>query len=135
LLCEDLAGDPTGRQGLWTDLRLEQISDQLKGLGLAVCPNTVRRLLEGLDIALHVNRKSLSGPQSPERDAQFQYIRHQREQFSQHGLPSVSVDTKKRELVGRFKNDGQVWSQEALRVKRPRFSLVGPGRGHSAWPL
>jgi Rhodopirellula transposase DDE domain len=127
LLREDLAGDPTGRQGLWTDLRLEQISDQLKRLGLAVCPNTVRRLLQALHIALHVNRKSLSGPQSPERDAQFQYIRHQRDQFTQHGLPNVSVDTKKRELVGRFKNDGQVWSQEALRVNDHDFPSWAQG--------
>src|SRR5438128_2369730 len=71
LLREDLAGDPMGQRGLWTDPRLEQISDQLTRLGIWVCPNTVRRLLAELDIALHVNRKTLSGPQSPERDAQF----------------------------------------------------------------
>ncbi len=67
----DTAGDPTGRRGLWTGQRLEQISHQLKRLGLSVCPNTVRRLLDELGYALHAQRKSLSGPQSPERDRQF----------------------------------------------------------------
>ena len=58
-----------GRRGLWTGLRLVQISQRLEQLDLSVCPNTVRRLLEGLGYALHANRKSLSGPQSPERPA------------------------------------------------------------------
>ena len=81
-----------GRRGLWTGLRLEQISGRLKQLGLWVCSNTVRRLLDLLGYALHANRKSLSGPQSPERDRQFQYIQHQRQQFTQSALPIISVD-------------------------------------------
>jgi len=127
LLREDLAGDPTGRQGLWTDLRLEQLSDQLKRLGLEVCPNTVRRLLEVLDIALHVNRKSLSGPQSPERDRQFRYLQAQRQDFTHNGLPIISVDTKKKELVGPFKNAGQIWSREALPVNDHDFRSQAKG--------
>ena len=115
-----------GRRGLWTSLRLEKISERLKQLGLSVCPNTVRRLLGLLGYALHANRKSLSGPQSPERDNQFQYIQHQRQQFTQSALPIISVDTKKKELVGSFKNAGRIWSREALPVydhdfaRRPR---------------
>jgi len=77
LLREDTAGDPMGRRGLWTGLRLEQMCDRLKELGIRVCPNTVRRLLDVLGYALHANRKSLSGPQSPQRDAQFQCVQHQ----------------------------------------------------------
>jgi len=115
-----------GRRGLWTSLRLEQISDHLDQLGLPACPNTVRRLLEQLDYALHANRKSLSGRQSPYRDCQFQYIRHQREQFTRESLPMVSVDSKKKELVGCFKNGGRIWSQEALPVHDHDFpSLAG----------
>jgi hypothetical protein len=103
-------------------------------LGLSVCPNTVRRLLEQLHVALHANRKSLAGPQSPHRDAQFQYIRYQREQFAQEGLPIVSVDSKKKELVGRFKNAGRIWSREALPVNDHDFPSLASGvafpRGH-----
>ena len=102
LLRDDTAGDPIGRRGLWTGQRLEQISDQLGRLGLSVCPNTVRRLLDEMGYALHANRKSLSGPQSPERDRQFRYLQIQRQEFSRQALPIISVDTKKKELVGPF---------------------------------
>jgi hypothetical protein len=127
LLREDTAGDPMGRRGLWTGLRLEQICDRLKQLGITVCPNTVRRLLDVLGYALHSNRKSLCGPQSPERDCQFRYIQHQRQEFTQSGLPIISVDTKKKELVGAFKNAGRIWSQEALPVNDHDFRSQAKG--------
>jgi len=116
-----------GRQGMWTGLHLEEISTELKQLGLSVCPNTVRRLLAELHVALHANRKSLSGPQSPYRDAQFQYLHYQREQFAQAGLPRVSVDTKKKEQVGRFKNPGRIWSRESLLVNDHDFPSLRSG--------
>jgi len=116
-----------GRRGLWTGLRLESISHQLGRLGLAVCPNTVRRLLDQVDYALHANRKSLSGPQSPERDRQFRYLQHQRQDFTRHGLPIISVDTKKKELVGPFKNGGRVWGQEAPLVNDHDFRSQAKG--------
>lgn len=116
-----------GRRGLWTGLRLEQIGDRLKALGITVCPNTVRRLLKGLGYALRANRKSLSGPQSPERDAQFQYLQHQRQAFTQSGLPIISVDTKKKEMVGLFKNAGRIWSQAALPVNDHDFRSLAKG--------
>jgi len=118
-----------GRRGLWTGQHLKQISGHLRELGLWVCPNTVRRLLGELGYALHANRKSLSGPQSPDRDAQFQYIGCQREQFTQDGLPIISVDTKKKELVGCFKNPGRIWSQEARPVNDHDFPSLAIGIG------
>jgi hypothetical protein len=124
-----------GRRGLWTGLRLEQISEKLEELGLSVCPNTVRRLLEELGYALHVNRKSLSGSRSPERDRQFRYLQGQRQEFRRQGLPIISVDSKKKELVGPFKNAGRLWSHGGSSGQRPRFSLAGPGRGHSPRPV
>lgn len=116
-----------GRRGLWTGLRLEQISGHLGELGLSACPNTVRRLLDELGYALHANRKSLSGPQSPDRDCQFQYIGDQRKQFTQEGLPIISVDTKKKEQVGQFKNAGRIWSREALCVNDHDFPSLASG--------
>jgi hypothetical protein len=116
-----------GRRGLWTGLRLEQISERLKQFGLWVCPNTVRRLLDLLGYALHANRKSLCGPQSPERDRQFRYIQHQRREFTRSVLPIISVDTKKKELVGRFKNAGRIWSREPLPVKDHDFRSQAKG--------
>lgn len=116
-----------GRRGLWTGLRLEQICAQLEPLGISVCPNTVRRLLDQLGYALHANRKSLSGPQSPERDRQFRYLQAQRQDFIRNGLPIISVDTKKKELVGPFKNAGRIWSREALPVNDHDFRSQAKG--------
>jgi hypothetical protein len=116
-----------GRRGLWTGLRLEQICARLEGLGISVCPNTVRRLLDQLGYALHSNRKSLSGPQSPERDRQFRYLQAQRQDFTRHGLPIISVDTKKKEMVGPFKNGGRIWSREALPVNDHDFRSQAKG--------
>ena len=109
------------RRGLWTGLRLEQISRQLGRLGRSVCPKTVRRLLAEMDYALRANRKSLSGNQSPERDRQFRYLSARRQEFIRQGLPIISVDTKQKEMVGPFKNAGLVWSREAILVNDHDF--------------
>lgn len=65
---------------------------------------------------LRAHCEEVSSGRHPDRDAQFLYIRSQRQIFSRSGNPVVSVDTKKKELVGRFKNPGQVWSREAIPV-------------------
>jgi hypothetical protein len=127
LLRDETAGDPMARQGLWTGLRLEQISRQLERLGISACPNTVRRLLDQMNYALHANRKSLSGHQSPERDLQFRYLQAQRQEFTRQGLPIISVDTKKKEMVGPFKNAGRVWSQKATPVNDHDFRSQAKG--------
>lgn len=128
LLRQETAGDPTGRRGVWTGLRLAEICARFKPLGIRVCPNTVRRLLQRLGYALRANRKSLSGPQSPERDRQFRYLQHQRQAFARSGLPIISVDTKKKELVGLFKNAGRIWSRhEPLPVNDHDFRSQAKG--------
>ena len=117
-----------GRRGLWTGFRLRQISTQLRRLGLQAAPNTVRRLLDKLGFALHVNRKSLCSS-CPERNRQFLYINIQRRRFSQEQAPIISVDTKKRELVGYFRNPGQLWSREPSRSTTttfPRSAMASP---------
>lgn len=116
-----------GRRGLWTGKRLRDISQELDRLGLAVCPNTVRRLLAEVDYALHANRKSLSGQTSPLRDQQFGLLNHQRHEFSQSGYPIISVDTKKKELVGQFKNNGRVWSRQPVAVQDHDFRSQARG--------
>jgi hypothetical protein len=90
-----------GKRGLWTGKRLRDISGELAHLGLCVCPNTVRRLLEEMGYALHANRKSLCAS-SPLRDQQFGVLNYQRGEFARSGYPIISVDTKKKELVGQL---------------------------------
>lgn len=126
LLEEDTAGDPMGRRRLWTGKRLSQLSRELGELSISVCPNTVRRLLNQLDYALHANAKSLSAG-CEKRDEQFECIARQRKRFSQGGLPIISVDTKKKELVGNFKNPGRVWARGAVPVNDHDFRSLGLG--------
>jgi len=126
LLQEDTAGDPMGRRKLWTGKRLRQISAELAQLGIGVSPNTVRRLLRQLDCGLHANAKRLSA-ECPGRDEQFTYMTEEKQQFLQRGLPIISVDTKKKELIGNFKNPGQVWSQQATPVSDHDFRSQGLG--------
>jgi Rhodopirellula transposase DDE domain len=115
-----------GRRGLWTGKRLRNISSELAQLGLRVCPNTVRRLLEEIGYALHGNRKSLCA-ESPLRDEQFGLLNHQRAEFTHRGYPIISVDTKKKELVGQFKNNGRVWSRRPILVQDHDFRSQAKG--------
>ena len=126
LLEVDRAGDPMAHRGVWTALRLRKIAGHLGRFGLAICPNTVRRLLEKLGYALYSNRKSLCS-RNPDRDRQFRYLTRQRRQFIRQHDPIISVDTKKRELVGQFKNAGRAWSRKAVAVHDHDFPSLAKG--------
>lgn len=127
LLAEDTAGDPAGRRRLWTGKRLRQITSELAaGWDIVVSPNTVRRLLGQLGYGLHANAKSLSSHHE-QRDQQFRRIAQQKKCFLHQHLPIISVDTKKKELVGNFKNPGQVWSRQPTPVNDHDFRSQGKG--------
>jgi len=81
----------------------------LRDFGVLVSPNTVARLLHHMGYSLRVNHKKLSTDHSPDRNHQFLYLGDLRDRFQHRGLPIISVDTKKRELVGNFKNPGARW--------------------------
>jgi hypothetical protein len=115
-----------GRRKPWTGKRLRQIAADLRKLKISVSPNTVRRLLHEIDYTLRANAKSLS-VSCQERDQQFHCIARHRRRFCHDGLPIISVDTKKKELVGNFKNPGRVWSQQAPPVNDHDFRSLGLG--------
>ena len=100
---------------------LRQLSDELAALGHEACPTTVANLLRGLGYNLRVNRKRITGPYHPDRDRQFGYIEEIIAEFRAEGLPIVSVDTKKKELVGNFANAGVTWLNEPLEVNAHDF--------------
>ncbi len=81
----------------------------LGDFGVIVSPTTVARLLHQMGYSLRVNHKKLSTDHSPDRNDQFLYLGDLRDRFQRRGLPIISVDTKKRELVGDFKNPGVRW--------------------------
>jgi len=112
----ETAGDPLSDQK-WVRSSLRTVSARVRKVGHTVSPPTVGRLLKKLDYALHVNVKKIEAQAShPDRDAQFGHSADQRQAFTEAGLPIVSVDTKKKELIGAFKNAGRAWSQEAEAV-------------------
>jgi len=92
-----------------------------------VSKNTVGRLLKQLKFRLRVNRKQIASTKHPERNQQFLYIGQQRESFSTQGLPIISVDAKKKEQVGNFKNAGATWSREPVPVKDHDFRSEADG--------
>jgi Rhodopirellula transposase DDE domain len=100
---------------------LQTLSDELAELGHQACPTTVADLLRDLDYKLRVNFKRLTGPPHPDRDRQFGYLGELIEEFCAEGLPILSVDTKKKELVGNFANAGVSWRQEAALVNAHDF--------------
>lgn len=93
----------------WTAKSLRKLADGLRALGHRVSHNTVAALLRTLDYSLQANRKTREGTSHPDRDAQFDYINAQVKQALARGEPAISVDTKKKELVGDFKNAGREW--------------------------
>jgi Rhodopirellula transposase DDE domain len=97
---------------LWTCKSTRNLADALADKGHSVSHQTVARLLQEMDYSLQVNRKTKEGASHPDRNAQFEYIAKQVRWFQRRGQPVVSVDTKKKELIGDFKNGGQEWQPE-----------------------
>src|SRR5205085_11333338 len=95
---------------------LRALRRELRRKGFKVSIFTIRRLLKKLNYAIRVNRKRLTKKQDPERDRQMRYLARVRRRFLKAGKPVISVDTKKRELVGSFKNAGGTWRQKAAEV-------------------
>jgi Rhodopirellula transposase DDE domain len=85
-------------------------------------------LLRDRGYSLRANRKRFTGPPHPDRDRQFAYIADRRQHFAQAGLPVISVDTKKKELLGNFKNPGRAWCQQAQEVNAHDFLKDAVGR-------
>ena len=101
-------GDPM-QSLLWTCKSTQNLSDELKNHGFNISDRTVSHLLHKLGYSLQSNRKILEGKQYPDRNAQFEYINKQIKEFQANHSPVVSIDAKKKELVGNFKNAGQEW--------------------------
>lgn len=113
----------------WVRVSLRQVSRDLGEGGHSASPPTVRRLLDAQGYRLHANTKQLeSSAAHPDRDQQFEYIIEQRQELRAAGLPQINVDTKKKELIGQFRNAGRVWSQEPEAVNVHDFRTDALGR-------
>jgi hypothetical protein len=96
----------------WTCKSTRKLADELTRQDHPVGPGTVRSLLHQAGYSLQANRKTREGASHPDRNAQFEYINSQVHRFQKRGQPAISVDTKKKELVGDFRNGGREWRPE-----------------------
>ena len=113
------SGDPESPLR-WTSKSVRRLATELQAMGHEVSYHVVRDLLHAAQYSLQANRKTREGPQHPDRDAQFRYLAAQVRRCQRQHRPAIAVDTKKKELIGDFKNAGRHWrptdSPEAVRV-------------------
>lgn len=116
LIDPDTRGDPQSPLR-WTTKSTRQLADALNARGHDVSYRTVGKLLREHGYSLQGTRKTTEGKQHPDRDAQFRHINRQTKTFQRDGNPVVSVDTKKKELVGEFANKGREWQPQGQATK------------------
>ena len=129
LIDPDTRGDPESPLR-WTCKSTYQLAEALQQQGHVISQPTVYRLLGNLGYSLQSNRKTEEGADHPDRDAQFQFIYRQVKRFQRQGLPVISVDTKKKENVGNFAQEGQEWEPkgEPRKVKTHDFRSKGEAK-------
>ena len=130
LVGDDVRGDPE-RVLLWTSKSVRNLAQELSAQGHRAGKDLVAGLLKGkLGFSLQAARKTLEGKQHPDRDAQFGHINATVSQAIAAGQPAISIDTKKKELVGEFKNGGREWHPkgQAPRVNTYDFPSMASGK-------
>lgn len=114
---------------IWTNRSTGELSDALAQCGLFACPNTVDRLLrEELQLGRRQACKDLAIGHSPDRDAQFKRIAELREYYTRWGLPVISIDTKKKELLGNFHRPGAAWTNAQVHTLDHDFATAAEGK-------
>lgn len=114
----------------WTSKSVRRLADELAAMGHRVSYHLVGTLLHAQGYTLQANRKTREGTSHPDRDAQFRYLNDQVRRCQRHRQPAISVDTKKKELVGDFKNAGRPWrpSGQPEPVRVHDFVIEGQGK-------
>lgn len=124
MLQGETAGDPMSERK-WRRSSLRQLS---QALGETISHTTVGRLLRDMNFSPKANIKRLTGAPHPDRETQFANIEQQKQVFREAGWPIISVDSKKKELIGNFKNAGRRWCQQADAVNAHDFEQDSLGR-------
>ncbi|MCA1790206.1 MAG: ISAzo13 family transposase [Thioalkalivibrio sp.] len=113
----------------WTSKSLRKLAAELQAKGHSASHQLVANLLHELNYSLQANRKTREGPPHPDRDAQFLHINETVRRFQEEGQPAISVDTKKKELVGDFKNAGREWRPQGEPEPVRVHDFVIPAQG------
>ena len=127
LLTDEIAGDPMS-ETTWVRCSSRKISKKLAGLGYQVSHVLVCRLLKKMGFNLRLNKKRESGNRHPDRDEQFRYIAARKAEFAGRGEPVISIDTKKKEMIGEFRNPGRIWCRQAIEVHEHDFTSTAECR-------
>ena len=128
LLQESTRGDPCSPL-LWTTLSVRDITRELARQGHLCSKNTIARLLAADGFSLQGNSRTIEGKRHPDRDAQFRYINERAKEFLAAGDPVISVDTKKKELVGQYGNRGRCWRPRGEPVRVCDHDFPDPKEG------
>ncbi|KDA40594.1 transposase [Frankia sp. BMG5.23] len=129
----DERGDPMSPLR-WTTKSLRHLAEELTRQGHPVSPSTVRRLLRAAGFSLQANSKTLEGKQHPDRDAQFRYLHDQVIEHQRAGEPVISVDAKKKEMLGQLPNSGREWRPKGDPVQVEDHSFFTGPQGETAIP-
>jgi hypothetical protein len=113
----------------WTTKSTQKLADELSAKGTKISADTVARLLVALNFSLQAPRKTKEGGSHPDRNAQFEHINARATDFQARGQPVISVDTKKKELVGDFKNGGREWQPKGEPEKVRVYDFPDPEKG------
>ena len=116
----------------WTCKSVRQLAEEMKRQQHPVSPSTVARLLHGVGYSLQANRKSREGSSQPDRNAQFEYINASVQRFLKRGQPAISVDAKKKENVGNFKNAGREWFPKGVPEEVSVYDFLIKSQGKAA---
>src|SRR5439155_7810204 len=127
LLTDETAGNPMTEQK-WIRSSLRRLSEMLAHEGHQASSTVISRLLKGMGFSLKANKRKHGRFGCPERDEQFKYIASQKHSFMAAGLPVISIDTKKKELIGEFRNNGRTWCRQAEEVNEHDFPGVAACR-------
>ena len=120
MLKDEIAGDPMTEQK-WIRSSVNRLSKRLADEGHQASGSTVARLLKKMGFSLKANKRKQGRSGCPDRDEQFNYIASQKQQFITASLPIISIDTKKKELIGDFRNKGRTWRRQAEEVNEHDF--------------
>jgi len=123
MLSDEVAGSPEDEQR-WVRSSVAKLTKRLRERGFPVGHNAVWALLKRMDFSLktHIRKRRGANPNPAKRDEQFRYIASQRKVFREAGLPAISVDTKKKELIGNFRNPGKTWCRKPREVNEHDYS-------------
>jgi hypothetical protein len=124
---DEIAGDPMNERK-WTRKTLRWIKKELQARGIKASLSTIRNSLKYFNISLKKNVKDKNIQNHPNRNEQFLYLNRLKHEFLTSGKPIISIDTKKKEFIGNFKNDGKIWRKEPYKVLDHDYPSLAEGK-------